>query len=221
MTTRELPFAGHPSLGTAVAVARAREETQARYVQETGAGLQPVEVRIDGRVAHAAMLQEPAAFGDELPTEQVMAALGLSAADADPRLAPQAVSTGIAHIMAPVRDTAVLAEIRPDRVALAELLEANDSIVVYAAACAPESRTARARSFYAELGGAIDEDPATGSAAGPLLAYLHARVGIDELRVEQGIEMGRPSELDVTVEGDRVRVGGQVVVLADGVVDLG
>src|SRR5262245_1278558 len=70
---RELPFAGHPSLGTAVAVARAEHggdgaPHEVRYVQQTGAGLQPIDVRLhdDGR-AHASMLQEPAVLGAELP----------------------------------------------------------------------------------------------------------------------------------------------------------
>ena len=64
----EIPFAGHPSLGTAVAVARWRGEEQARYVQQTDAGLQPIEVRSRPRAAHerwrASMLQEPAELGD-------------------------------------------------------------------------------------------------------------------------------------------------------------
>src|SRR3954467_4980960 len=66
MTQRELPFAGHPSLGTAVAVARARGERAASDVQQTGAGLQEVEVDIGDRVARASMLQEPATFGPEV-----------------------------------------------------------------------------------------------------------------------------------------------------------
>src|SRR6476646_3511453 len=64
----EIPFAGHPSLGTAVAVARARGETSARYVQQTAAGHQPVEVQFDGdRRARASMLQEPPQFGEQPP----------------------------------------------------------------------------------------------------------------------------------------------------------
>ena len=73
----ELPFAGHPSLGTAVAVAHARGEREAHYVQQTGAGLQAVDVEL-GRsgVARASMLQEPAVFGDEIDPARVFAALG-------------------------------------------------------------------------------------------------------------------------------------------------
>ena len=61
----EMPFAGHPSLGTAVAVAHERGDTDVRYVQRTHAGEQPVDVQLDGRSARASMLQEPATFGDE------------------------------------------------------------------------------------------------------------------------------------------------------------
>src|SRR3954466_15886487 len=94
MTQRELPFAGHPSLGTAVAVARARGEREARYVQQTGAGLQPVEVDIGDRVARASMLQEPATFGPEVEPGAVLRALGLTEADGAAELAPQVVGTG-------------------------------------------------------------------------------------------------------------------------------
>ncbi len=85
---REIPFAGHPSLGTAVAVARRRGERKARYVQETGVGLQPIDVELDGERATASMLQNPAEFGDELDAG-VLA--GLSA---HPDLPLQLVSPG-------------------------------------------------------------------------------------------------------------------------------
>src|SRR4051794_41471044 len=82
MTTRELPFAGHPSLGTAVAVALARGDGEVRYVQQTAAGLQPIDVRVDGRAAHAEMLQEAAEFGPEVEAAEVLPAGGLDASDA-------------------------------------------------------------------------------------------------------------------------------------------
>src|SRR5262245_13392504 len=76
--TAELPFAGHPSLGTAVAVARARGERAARYVQQTPAGLQPIEVQLaEGESARASMLQEKPTFGAQPPPAQVMGAVGL------------------------------------------------------------------------------------------------------------------------------------------------
>jgi trans-2,3-dihydro-3-hydroxyanthranilate isomerase len=215
MTQRELPFAGHPSLGTAVAVARARGDHEVRYVQQTGAGLQSIEVEVAGsdRVARASMLQEPAAFGEEVEPGAVLAALGLSARDADPALPPQVVSTGLAHLMVPVRDDAV-DRAAPDRTALHVLLSGLGCICAYVAACAPDREAAHARSFFVE-GARVAEDPATGSAAGPLMAYLHARAGARRLEVAQGVAMGRPSRL-LCEAGERVRVAGDVVVVFDG-----
>ena len=73
----EIPFAGHPSLGTAVAVAAARGEKETTYVQETGVGLQPIDVRLDEDGGYASMLQEPATFGPEVDPPHVLAAIGL------------------------------------------------------------------------------------------------------------------------------------------------
>ena len=97
----ELPFAGHPSLGTAVAVAHARGETSARYVQETRAGLQPVEVRLDGARAHASMLQGSVEIGPEPDPDRVAGAVGLSAGELHPSWLPQVVSTGVPQLMIP------------------------------------------------------------------------------------------------------------------------
>src|SRR5215212_780617 len=94
MTRRELPFAGHPSLGTAVAVALARRDAGASYVQQTAAGLQPIDVEVlDERTARASMLQEPATFGPELDVAEVLAAAGVDPALADADLPAQVVDT--------------------------------------------------------------------------------------------------------------------------------
>src|SRR4051794_39686549 len=123
MPTQELPFAGHPSLGTAVAVALARGEREARYVQQTGAGLQPIDVRVDGEHAEAWMLQEPAQFGPEVDAADALAPAGLEAGDAaGGDLSPQVVSTGVAHVIAPVQREA-LARVRPGRAPPEALVE--------------------------------------------------------------------------------------------------
>lgn len=217
----ELRFAGHPSLGTAVAVARARGERSAAYVQQTHAGLQPIEVELaaDGDAARASMLQEPPSFGPQPDPATVMAAAGLAATDAHPDLPPQVVCTGQAHLMAPVRDAAVLGLVAPDRGAMRELLEPLGALVLYLAAVQPLAQRASARSFFVDPG-AVTEDPATGSAAGPLLAYLRERAGTTELTIDQGVEMGRPSRIECVWEQDRPRVSGDVVVVADGHVRL-
>jgi trans-2,3-dihydro-3-hydroxyanthranilate isomerase len=213
----ELPFAGHPSLGTAIAVARAEGRDEAGYVQQTPAGLQPIDVRLDGDRAQASMLQEPATFGPELDPQDVLAHVGLDASDADPQLPAQVVGTGVPQVIAPVRAQA-LARPRPDYAALEPFLDGFGAIVLYLAACDPVAGRARARAFghTAEMG----EDPATGSAAGPLMAHLHARTGLQSLEIEQGIEMGRPSRLSCSVQGDRVRVSGAAAILVVGTLRL-
>jgi len=223
---RELPFAGHPSLGTAVAVARAElgapdddgAPRTVRYVQQTGAGLQPIDVRLlDPHRAHASMLQEPAAHGAELPRSQVVQALGLTPEHADRALPPQLVGSGLTQLILPLRDLDALARARPDWPVLEGLLAAHGATVLYAAVCDPAAASARARSF---VSAAVGEDPATGSAAGPLCAYLAKRTGIAALTIEQGIEMGRPSRIETAMEGERPRVGGDVVTLTDGTLQL-
>jgi trans-2,3-dihydro-3-hydroxyanthranilate isomerase len=213
MTTGELDFAGHPSLGTAIAVARARGEREARYVQQTRAGLQPVEVEVGQAVARASMVQEPARFGSEVDPARALGLLGLDAADAHPELPPQVVWTGLAHVMVPVRDVDVLARAAPLVDDLRALLEPLGCTCAYLAHCEPDREAARARSFFPE-GAAVAEDPATGSAAGPLMAYVHERTGAARLVVEQGVEMGRPSRLECEA-GERVRVAGDAVVVLD------
>jgi trans-2,3-dihydro-3-hydroxyanthranilate isomerase len=211
----EMPFAGHPSLGTAVAVARARGEERARYVQETVAGLQPIEVELDGDRARATMLQEPPSFGTCPAPGDVMAAAGLAAADAHPQLPPQVVSTGLTHLLAPLADEAALRRVAPSRAALGALLEPLGAALLYLAAVDLDAGTTDARGFFVDPA-AITEDPATGSAAGPLLAYLRERAGTTALTVRQGTAIGRPSRIDCAWEHDRPRVSGDVVVVADG-----
>jgi len=217
MTQRELPFAGHPSLGTAVAVARARGEREARYVQQTGAGLQPVEVDIGDRVARASMLQEPTVLGAEVDPGSALPALGLDAGAADPALLPQVVSCGLAQLIVPVRAGA-LDRVAPDATALHALLTDLGCVCAYVAVCDPDREAAQARSFFSDPPG-VAEDPATGSAAGPLMAYLHARAGVARLEIEQGVAMGRPSRL-LCEAGERVRVAGDVVAVFDATLDL-
>jgi trans-2,3-dihydro-3-hydroxyanthranilate isomerase len=221
MTTQELPFAGHPSLGTAVAVAVARGESSARYVQQTGAGLQPIDVRVDGRAAQASIVQEPPVFGPEVATEEALAAVRLDPAHAHADgLVPQVVSTGLPPLIVPVRHEA-LASARPDPEAVAALLERHSATTLYLTSWERGAGTAQTRSFFVDVDG-ITEDPATGSAAGPLLCYLKARAGVLALDVHQGVEMGRPSLLRCSWDdaADRPRVGGDVVVLAQGTVHL-
>jgi trans-2,3-dihydro-3-hydroxyanthranilate isomerase len=214
----ELPFAGHPSLGTAVAVARWRGLDEASFVQETIAGLQPIDVRRENGSWSASMLQNEAEFGPELERDAVMAAVGLRAEDAHPELPPQVVSTGMRHLMVPVAEQEVLSRALPDYSTIYELSEPHGSMVIYLAWLDPDGETVRARSFTrtAEMG----EDPATGSAAGPLGAYLQQRTGAKSLRIRQGEEMGRPSLIEVEMAQGQPRVSGSVIPVIDGEVSL-
>jgi trans-2,3-dihydro-3-hydroxyanthranilate isomerase len=212
----EMPFAGHPSLGTAVAVALQRHDSEVVYHQQTRAGIQEVTVSRTGDRARASVLQEHADSGPELDAAAVMAAVGLAPQDAHPELPPQRVSTGLPALIAPVKDIEAVSRARPDVPKIAAL----DQGVVnfYLCHVDAESGTARARSFPSlEV---ESEDPATGSAAGPLMLYVHDRLGLEALEVTQGVEMGRPSQLLATVEEGRVRVAGGVVVLVTGTIRL-
>jgi trans-2,3-dihydro-3-hydroxyanthranilate isomerase len=218
----ELPFAGHPSLGTAVAVAHARGESTARYVQRTPAGEQLVDVTLDGRQAHASMLQEPAAFGDEADPAAIAAASGLTVADLDPAIAARYVSTGVTHLIVVLADAAALARVTPGSpAALNAAVKPGGATCLFLAAPQHGNRPGRwqARSFFLGTGG-VREDPATGSAAGPLCAYIARESGVRELTIEQGAEMGRPSILDTQVDIDRIRVSGDVHIVATGTVEL-
>ncbi len=220
----EMPFAGHPSLGTAVAVARWRGDEEASLVQQTHAGLQPIEVRLDGEADggaerwRATMLQEPAEFGEELDRGAAMRAVGLDAGDAHPELAPRLISAGVWHAIAPLADPGALERAVPDYPAIDALLSPGDAVVIYLAWVDPDSGRGRARSFARIL--PLGEDPATGSAVGPLCAYLAERTGLDAVTVEQGVEMGRPSLLEAEMERGRPRVSGAVLPLIEGTVVL-
>jgi trans-2,3-dihydro-3-hydroxyanthranilate isomerase len=216
MPSGEIPFAGHPSLGVAAAVALLRGEARATYVQETQAGLQPVDVELDGRLARVSMLQEPATFGPELDPDDVLPTVGLEAADADPELPAQVVATGLAHLLVQVRAPGALVGLLPDYDRIGALLRAHDATTLYVSAVDPDAGTAHARAFSPAIG----EDPATGSAAGPLCAHVAARAGVAALEITQGEEMRRRSLLRAELEGDRVRVGGDAVVVLEGTVHL-
>jgi trans-2,3-dihydro-3-hydroxyanthranilate isomerase len=218
----ELPFAGHPSLGTAVAVARWRGLDRASFTQQTGAGLQPIEVRDEGGW-RAEMVQNAAEFGSDFDPGEAMASVGLDPGDAHPELSPQVVSTGLPTAIVPVADVAALSRARPDFAAMDALLadaqpRAGETPSFYLVWCEPDAGGAQARMFSEVVPGG--EDPATGSAAGPLGAYLHKRAGCERLVIVQGEEMGRPSVLEVEMEDGRPKVGGRVVPLIDGEISL-
>jgi trans-2,3-dihydro-3-hydroxyanthranilate isomerase len=219
----ELPFAGHPSLGTAVAVARWRGLDEASFVQQTGAGLQPIEVRSEGEGWRAEMVQNEPEFGTELDPEPLMHAAGLNPAEAHQDLAPQVVSTGLPTAVVPLSEPDSLERVQVDYSAIDAALagvepRAGETPNFYLVWADLDAGEARARMFATVVPGG--EDPATGSAAGPLGAYLAERAGLERVRIRQGEEMGRPSVLEVEIVDGRPRVGGGVIPVIDGEVSL-
>lgn len=214
----EIPFAGHPSLGTAVAVAIGRGTDEVTYTQETGVGLQAVDVRrIDEGGWEASVLQEPAEFGEVFPAPKMAGLLGIEEKQVDSRFSSQLVSTGLPALLIPVTDLDALAACAPSQEALAAL-GLGQAINVYPFAFDVPSRTARSRCFALDLGDF--EDPATGSAAGPLVAYLQDILDINRIEIRQGVEMGRPSLIEAKMETGRPRVSGQVQVVMHGTTNL-
>jgi trans-2,3-dihydro-3-hydroxyanthranilate isomerase len=192
-------------------------------VQETQAGLQPIEVRSADGGWHAEMVQNEAEFGSEVDVGAALVAVGLDPAEAHPDLDPQVVSTGLPTAIVPVADAGSLAQVRPDFEAIDAALadarpRAGETPNFYLVWVDPQAGEARARMF--STGAPGGEDPATGSAAGPLGAYLAERGGSERLVVRQGEEMGRPSVLEVEMVDGRPRVGGGVIPVIDGEASL-
>jgi trans-2,3-dihydro-3-hydroxyanthranilate isomerase len=215
--TNEIPFAGHPSLGTAVAVAIERNQEAAQFTQQTRAGLQEIEVALEDGLWRATVHQGPAELGEVVDTGRIAPGLGLTPERMDPELSGQIASTGLPCLLSPVRDLEALAACRPDFDVL-QGIDGRPEVNVYAFVYERGSRTVRARCFGADLAGI--EDPATGSAAGPLVAYLQDCLDISEVVVEQGEEMGRASKLEAKMVDGRPKVGGAVTLLSRGKVYL-
>ena len=215
----ELPFAGHPTIGTAfVLVSDGRVDPSA--VQTCAAGEIPVQV--DLASGRATMRQLPPVFSEPFGDRAAVAAgAGLEAHDLAEDLPVVAISTGIAHLMVPVRDEATLRGAGRNPRACHVACEAADAESLYLFAVRGEGDV-MARMFDRFM--AIGEDAATGSAAGPLGAYLsrHGLAGMPgRALVSQGEMMGRPSSLQVDVEAEgaswRIDVSGGVRAMGEGV----
>jgi trans-2,3-dihydro-3-hydroxyanthranilate isomerase len=218
----ELPFAGHPTLGTAfVLVAEGLISSPATQV--VAAGEFRVEVELEKESAR--VLQGPPSFAAEVRGREAMArAVGLEESDLHPDLMPQVVSTGLPHLMTPAASVDAVVRARPTA-EVRDVLEGVGALALYLFAVTGDGQ-AKARSLTSPSIG-ISEDPATGSAAGPLGAYLarHGLAGLPgKLLIHQGEEIGRPSELhvDVRANGDSfdVWVEGGVVIVGRGVFEL-
>jgi trans-2,3-dihydro-3-hydroxyanthranilate isomerase len=219
----ELPFAGHPTLGTAFTLAR-EELIGSETVQHCEAGEIPVRIDLDG--GRAVMQQLPPVFGREVDDRRAVAtAAGLELGDLVDGLPVVPVSTGIPHLMVPLVDDATLRRAaRDDRGCARVCASADDAESLYLFVVrGPGDIRARMFDRFPTIG----EDPATGSAAGPLAAYLanHGLAGLPGTAlIAQGEQTGRPSFLHVEVAregGDwLLEVGGGVRPMGAGAFEL-
>jgi trans-2,3-dihydro-3-hydroxyanthranilate isomerase len=207
----ELPFAGHPTLGTAFAVATALGLPAVRL--ETGVGIVPVELERDGgRVVFGRMEQAVPTWAPYEREAELLAALGVERSG----LPVEAYANGPLHVYVELGSEEAVAALRPDMAALTEIGEIG-------ANCFAGSGGRWKTRMFAPADG-VPEDPATGSAAGPLAIHLcrHGRVPFgEEIEIRQGAELGRPSILYARADGrpeavERVEVAGAAVIVAGG-----
>jgi trans-2,3-dihydro-3-hydroxyanthranilate isomerase len=228
---KEIPFAGHPSIGSAYVAALEglvpRREGSTVIYTELEIGVLPLEVLVEGdRVTKVTMTQgEPAVGSQKVEVPPLARALRLPAREVGIKgLRPGLASTGSWSLQVPVRSLDAVRRVDPDHRALGKLLAAYgpqvDCYVFALEAERPEAHV-HARMFSPSAG--IVEDPATGSAAGACGAYLAAkgRLPADTFVIEQGLEIHHGSRIEVSVQTEDstpkvVRVGGQVTPLIRG-----
>jgi trans-2,3-dihydro-3-hydroxyanthranilate isomerase len=208
----ELPFAGHPTLGTAFVLAQPLQLDEIRL--ETQKGIVPVALEREGnRIVFGRMEQPVPTWEAFAEPESLLAALGVGRSE----LPVELYDNGVRHVYVALGSEEAVAAWRPDLGALADLR------AVLATSCFAGSGQRWKTRMFAPVGG-VPEDPATGSAAGPLALHLarHGRIGFgDEIEISQGAEIGRPSTLYARAEGsaeqiERVEVGGSAVIVARG-----
>ena len=208
----EVPFAGHPTLGTAFVLGGPLQLEVIRL--ETGRGVVPVLLEREGaRIVFGRMQQPIPTVEPYVDEARLLAALGVVCSE----LPVEVYDNGLHHVYVTLGSEEEVAALKPDLGRLAdddELLGVNT--------IAGSGIRWKTRMFVP--GGAIAEDPATGSAAGPLALHLarHGRIAFgDEIEITQGVEIGRPSKLYARVEGSAeqvglVEVGGSAVIVARG-----
>jgi trans-2,3-dihydro-3-hydroxyanthranilate isomerase len=212
----ELPFAGHPVLGTAIVLGTALQ----RDVVSLETSLATVRVELQrppGGAASGAMQQPIPSWRPYEREAELLRALGVERSG----LPVEVYSNGPQHVYVELPGEAEVAALRPDMRALAELGE------VCANCFAGSAKRWKTRMFAPSLG--VPEDPATGSAAGPLAAHLsrHGRIAFGEqIEIRQGEEVGRPSLLFARADGtsgaiERIEVSGSAVIVAGGVFLVG
>jgi trans-2,3-dihydro-3-hydroxyanthranilate isomerase len=210
--TTEIPFAGHPTLGTAFILAAPLQIDEIRL--ETGAGVVPVKLeREESRIVFGRMEQPVPTVEPYAEQEALLESLGVERSE----LPVEVYDNGLRHVYVALPSEEAVAALRPNLSALADLP------AVLGINCFAGSGSRWKTRMFAP-GNGVPEDPATGSAAGPLALHLarHGRVPFgDEIEISQGGEIGRPSKLFARVEGsaeriEKVEVGGSAVTVARG-----
>jgi trans-2,3-dihydro-3-hydroxyanthranilate isomerase len=206
----EVPFAGHPTLGTAFVLAGPLQLIEIRI--ETGRGTVPVTLDREGaRISFGRMTQPVPSISPFERADELLEVLGVRS-----ELPVELYDNGIEHVYVCLGSREEVAALAPDLQRLA-------SIAPYGINCfAGEGTRWKTRMFHPAFG--VAEDPATGSAAGPLALHLarHGRIAFgDEIEIEQGVEIARPSKLYARVDGtsdtvERIEVGGSAVIVARG-----
>ena len=235
---RELPLAGHPTIGAVFALASTQRLPLSGKNDvvwcELDAGVLPVEVESQaGVVGRVIMTQREPRFGDAYArVERVAAALGVPVAALCPGELPiRVVDTGIPWLIVPMVDLGGIRRIQPDTARCMALASEVDTDGFYAFTQDAEDRGCAAHARHVAFGTLTPgEDPATGSAAGCLASYLVGEGVVlaspnAELVFEQGLEVRRPSRIEAFVETaggrpQRVRVGGRCVLAGDGALQL-
>jgi len=208
----EVPFAGHPTLGTAFVLGGPLQLLEIRL--ETGSGVVPVRLEREGaRIVFGRMEQPLPTVATFEREAELLAAVGVERSE----LPVEVYDNGLQHVYVCLRSEEEVAALKPDLSSIADLGE-----VLGVNCFAGAGSRWKTRMFIP--GGGISEDPATGSAAGPLALHLarHGRIAFgDEIEISQGAEIGRPSTLYARVDGsreqvERVEVGGSAVIVARG-----
>jgi len=234
---RELPFAGHPTVGTAFLLAATGmiplTEGETRIVLGEGVGPVPVTIRVENGKPVSAQLTTAQApeFRNDAPTApEIASLLSLNVSDVSTTsLKAESVSCGVPFLIAPLTSRDAVSRAKLDRATWEKVLANRWSKEVYLfdASAVSTGGAIRARMFAPGLG--IGEDPATGSAAACLAAYLAKHASADAAlswTVEQGFEMGRPSILSLSAEKSdgkisAVRVAGKSVLVSEGSLRVG
>jgi len=222
----ELPFAGHPTLGTAYVIQR---EIIGRPVEHVNLNLEvgriPVTFQNTGEGGDILwMKQIEPIFGEVFDADDIVRVLAVERDDIDERFPIQEVSTGIFSIIVPLKSLAAVKRVQIARDRYFELIEKTQAkaILIFCSDTYNQDNDLNARMFFDCYG--IKEDPATGSANGCLAGYLvkNRYFGTNkiDIRVEQGYEIGRPSLLYLRAKDEggtiNVAVGGKVVMVAKG-----